>query len=162
MGYTIRHAVPEDTPHLVRFMEGLQRVEEPMNPDRAPAKEMAASHVAFLLGEVAENGGCTFVAIPDGSDQPIGFALSSLETFGGTYIREEVRRSAWIHDLWVDEEHRGGEVVDLLFAATEEHYRAMGIKRLMIVYVDGNDRAGRAYLKRGFKPYESILERPID
>ena len=161
MGYTIRLALPSDEPHLVRFMEGLQRVEEPLNPDRAPAEEMAAPHIAFLLGEVATHGGCTFVAVPEGSDTPIGFALSIQETFFGTYIRKEVSTVGWLHDLWVDEAHRGGDVVDLLFAATEDFFRQRGVTRMIIAYVEGNERAKQAYLKRGFKPYEQILERPI-
>lgn len=163
VSYRIRHAVTGDEAHLVRFMIGLQKVEEALNTDRAPAQDMAESHLMFLRREVAENQGCVLVAVPEeGEDVPIAFALASVECFGGTYIRKEKRSVAWMHDLYVDEAHRGTEVLDLLFTATEAHFKALGIDRIVIAHVAGNDRARAAYLKRGFVPYESILERAID
>lgn len=161
MGYTIRHAVPEDDPHLVRFLSSLQRFEMDLATDRAPPEEAGPAHIAYLQGAIEERGGCTLLAIPDGDNVPVAFCMSVIDQFVGAYIRDDRRTVAWIQDLWVDEDHRGGEVVDLLFAETEAYFREMGISRLIIAHVEGNDRARAAYLKRGFTPYEALLERII-
>jgi GNAT superfamily N-acetyltransferase len=156
----VRPARPEDRPHLVRFMAGLQETERALHPSRRPGAEAAADHFAFLEDHVSGHDGLILCAAPpDGP--PVGFLLGYVEDFGGHYLHPDQRRVGWIADLWIDPEHRGGDLLDRLLAAAERHFAALGLTRLMLAFVTGNIRAETAYRKRGFTDYETILEREI-
>lgn len=156
----IRPAQPDDRPHLVRFMAGLQETERALHPSRRPGAEAAEDHFAYLEAYCAAHDGLILCAAPpDGP--PVAFLLGYIEDFGGHYLYPDHRRVGWIADLWIEPAERGGDLLDRLLAKAEAHFTALGITRLMLAFVTGNARAEAAYRKRGFTDYETILEREI-
>ena len=142
-------------------MAALQETERALHDSRPPGEEMAAAHTAYLLERVAADDGCALVAL-DAAGQPVGFLIGFVEAAGGAYKTPAYARVGFISDLYVTEAARGGPVTDALLDAAAAHFRALGIEQLMLAYVEGNEAARRAYEKRGFRPYERLLTKPID
>jgi len=158
--YSLRPSTAEDRPVLIRFMAALQDVEHALHPDRPPGAETAEAHFEYLRNECAEHQGQFLIAEnPDGA--PVGFILFMVDDFGGHYVHPDHRHVGWVSDIWIEPEHRGQGILDMMFAAAEDHFRALGITRLMLAHLKGNDTARDAYLRRGFTAYETILERKI-
>lgn len=155
----IRPATTADRPALESFMAALQEHERALHDSRLPGSAMAADHLAYLLGEVAQCQGCCLIAERGGS--PIGFLIGVVERQAGRYLAGGYDAMGLITDVYLVEEARGGDALDALLAAAEAHFRALGIGRLLLFHLEANAPAARAYAKRGFAPYERVLVKRI-
>ncbi|MEQ8603134.1 MAG: GNAT family N-acetyltransferase [Marivibrio sp.] len=163
MSIAVRPARSDDRPTLVRFMGALQDVERALHPDsRLPGADMAEAHTAYLLEEAETPGGLVLLAEEPETGRAVGFLIAYEEAQEGIYLTPPFERIGWVSDLYVEEAARGGGATDALLAAAEAHFRARGITRLLLSYLVGNEAAARAYAKRGFAPYETVLAKPID
>ncbi|MEQ8443821.1 MAG: GNAT family N-acetyltransferase [Alphaproteobacteria bacterium] len=160
MSYRVRPAAGNDRPVLIRFMAALQDVEHALHPDRPAGAGSSEAHLDYLIAECAANDSQVVLAVgADGT--PVGFAIWMVEDFGGHYVLPEHRNVGWVSDIWIEPAHRGRNILDLFLTAAEDHFRALGISRLMLAYLRGNEGARLAYERRGFTAYETILERDI-
>jgi len=163
MSIIARPARPDDRPALVRFMSALQDVERGLHPDsRLPGADMAEAHTAYLLQRAAAPGGTVLLAERQESGRAVGFLIAYEEAQEGVYLTPAFERIGWVSDLFVEEAARGGGATDALLDAAAAHFRARGVTRLLLSYLVGNDAAARAYEKRGFAPYETVLAKAID
>lgn len=160
MTIPLRDAGPGDRPAVVAFMARLQDHESTIHSSRPPGAEVAADHVAYLERECRDNDGRIVIAV-DPEDRPIALAIFLVEDFGGHFLYPDHQRVGWVSDLWIEPDHRGGTVLDSLLEEAERHFKSLGLTRMMLSFLTENEGARKAYRRRGFQPYEEILEREI-
>ena len=152
----VRDATDGDRHALEAMMAALQEVERALHPEsRRPGGAMAADHLSFLLGQVEAHLGCCLIAEADGA--AIGFLIAFVEQDDGHYLTADYAAPAHVSDLYVADAWRGKGVVDALMEAAETHFRALGTRQMTLSYLAGNIAAERAYAKRGFAPYATVM-----
>lgn len=151
--HRIRDAAPEDRPLLVGFMARLQDHERQIEANRRPGSEMAAGHLDYLLGLVAEQDG--FVLVAERGRQAVGFLVGIVEQIdaGDLHIVESQRRYGYVSDLFVAPAARGLGLGDALLDEAERRFRAKGLPTMMISYLEANEPARRLYARAGFADY---------
>jgi len=155
----VRPARPENRPALVGFMAALQNHERAFHADRRPGEEMAGAHFAELERQATKTGGCVLLALEAGN--PIGFLVGHVEGTSG-HVEAALRRYGRITDVYVEPSARRRGVAARLIAAAEDHFRAAGLRRVLLAVIAGNAGARAAYRRLGYRSYEEILEKPLD
>ncbi|MDO8839350.1 MAG: GNAT family N-acetyltransferase [Parvibaculum sp.] len=155
---TIREARPEDRPALIRLMGVLNEFETTIEDNRADASA-AESHLDWVSGEIAAQGGVTLVAESGG--HVVGFLSFAIEEDPGTFVRPEHRRHAMIWDISVDEAARGQGIGRALLDAAEAQAKAAGIGEIRLYVLEGNARARRIYAEAGYRDYERLMAKRL-
>ncbi|PKQ06116.1 MAG: hypothetical protein CVT72_07540 [Alphaproteobacteria bacterium HGW-Alphaproteobacteria-11] len=158
MDVVVRVARDADRPALIRLMGALNEFEAAIEDNRAGASA-AESHLDWVSGEIAAQGGVTLVAEDEGS--VVGFLSFAFEEDPGTFVRPEHRRHALIWDISVDEGARGKGVGRALLEAAEAHTRAAGIGEIRLYVLESNARAQRIYDAAGYRTYERLMAKRI-
>jgi aminoglycoside 3-N-acetyltransferase I len=158
-GFTIRDARwPEDEAAAIWFIDGLQRFEQKMEPNRRIDPQVGADYFAVLMKRVAENEGRVFVAEQNGAS--VGWAVFLIED-EPIYIVEKDRRAAYVAELFVWEKARGTGVGKALLGACEREAIARGVQVIMIGVLQKNARARAVYRAAGFAPYAEVLRKQL-
>jgi ribosomal protein S18 acetylase RimI-like enzyme len=149
-----RDYAPEDQAAVTAMMARLQEHERQISADRRPGNEMAAGHLRYLLDECSRKQGRVFVAERGGS--VVGFIVVLMEQFdeADLHLYPCYKSFADITDLYVEEHHRGRGIAGALLSAAEEHARAIGIERIKLSALSGNEEARAVYLRRGYREYD--------
>ena len=158
MDVAVRTARADDRPALIRLMGALNEFEAAIEDNRADASA-AESHLDWVNGEIAAQGGVTLVAEIGGS--VVGFLSFALEEDPGTFVRPEHRRHAMIWDISVDAASRGQGVGRALLTAAEAHAKATGIGEIRLYVLESNARARRIYDEAGYRTYERLMAKRI-
>lgn len=158
MSVVVRVARDADRPALIRLMGALNEFEAAIEDNRADASA-AESHLDWVSGEIAVQGGVTLVAEESGSI--VGFLSFAFEEDPGTFVRPEHRRHAMIWDISVDEGARGQGVGRALLEAAEAHTKATGIGEIRLYVLESNARARRIYDAAGYRTYERLMAKRI-
>lgn len=145
----IRDARDADGPRLEAFMAALQDFERAIEPNRTPGAEMAASHVAALIGWAGEHPGGS-VLVAEVSGEVAGFLITGIVHELGTYVPEDARIVGDLSDLWVEPAFRGRGIARALIAGAEARLRAAGIRRVQVSAVPGNAAALALYRRLGY------------
>ncbi|GMG81951.1 hypothetical protein LNKW23_11640 [Paralimibaculum aggregatum] len=158
----LRPATEADRGALVAMMARLQDHERAMEENRRPGAEMAAPHIAALLGWIADDpaAGCLIAEGPDG-EAPLGFILWGVETEFGDFVLPEARRLGRISDLWLEPRGRGTGLARAMIAAAEAHLAAHGIRRVEISALSANAHARAVYAALGYRENLVTLARWI-
>jgi GNAT superfamily N-acetyltransferase len=155
---TVRPATAADRDVLVRHALDLNNFENAIIGDRATDEAGAVASLDAALDRIARDGGIALVAEQDG--RVIGHLFLTLDT-APPFIREDLRRRAWVADAFVQEAHRGQGVFHALLAEAERFATAAGCAAILIGVIEGNTRAERTYLHAGFAPYARELIKPL-
>jgi ribosomal protein S18 acetylase RimI-like enzyme len=152
--FSTRDFAPGDLAAVTAMMARLQDHERQISADRRPGSEIAAGHLSYLLDECSRKQGRVFVAERGGS--VVGFIVVMVEHFdeGDLHLYPMYKSFADITDLYVEENHRGRGIAGALLSAAEEHARAMGIERIKLAALSGNEEARAVYLRRGYREYD--------
>jgi len=142
--------LPEDKPELLAFIEGMQRFEHAIEPDRRIDAGVAEEFFTDIFTRLAEKKGVAFIAEEGG--EKLGWAAVYREQ-NDVYVRADEREFAYISELYVVEPARGTGVGRALVAACEEWARSLPVTVLMINVLEGNQRAATIYRKAGFATY---------
>lgn len=154
---SIRGAVwPADKAAAISFIDGLQRYEHAVEPNRRTDATVAAEYFDVLMDAVAEHHGIVRIAEADG--RAIGWAVAWHE-LDDMYVVAEERRFVYISELYVEEAARGTGVGRSLIAACDDWARAEGVVIVKIGVLTRNERAEAVYRAAGFEPYALRLRK---
>lgn len=158
MTCTIRPATPQDDAALAEQFQGLNTYEEPFIGDRRLDSEGGRESLDACRARVAETGGHALVAELEG--RVVGHMFLWFET-DPVFVRPELRRHAYVADLFVREAARGHGIGGALLAEAERLARAAGVPRIKIGVLVGNDGAEALYRRQGYRPYAVALCKPL-
>ncbi|MBI3675677.1 MAG: GNAT family N-acetyltransferase [Proteobacteria bacterium] len=148
--------LPADKAACVSFIDGLQKYEHVLEPDRRIDAKVGEEYYAVLMKRVAENKGRIFVVESNG--EAVGWAVFVVDSLE-LYIVDEQRTCGYVAELYLKESMRGSGAGKALLAACEAEARKHGLKHLMIGVLDKNARAAKVYDAAGFSPYSLQLRK---
>jgi ribosomal protein S18 acetylase RimI-like enzyme len=152
----VRPMEPRDRDAVAALLLDLNRVENALTSDRHVAPEAGHDCLAENEPYIAEQGGAMLVAEADG--RVVGTLLMSFEE-EDAFVRPDLRNSAHVLDLCVDEDFRGRGIGRLLLAEAERI--AAGRSALLIGAIAGNERALGLYESAGFRRQAVELLKPL-
>ncbi|MSP82664.1 MAG: GNAT family N-acetyltransferase [Alphaproteobacteria bacterium] len=156
----IRTATNGDEPVLERFAAALQEFERPLDASLMSGVEMiAAGYVTEMLVEAATRGGLVLIAEIVGV--PVGYAAAVVKDEDDATVRPEVRHYLYVTDAYVEPEHRGSGIVQALLARMEIRARELGVNRMLINALAGNQAARAAYRRFGFRDYTVDMQKTL-
>jgi ribosomal protein S18 acetylase RimI-like enzyme len=159
----LRSYVEADRPALV---EGLRRLQDALarldgsGSLRGGVDFDAPAYVAALLHDVAARDGVVAVAEADG--RVVAFVAGTIPLPSEAELLES-RATRWgrVHELWVEEGHRGRGLGAALLARAEAHFRARGCDRCRLEIVPENAAARALYASRGYRERLISFERTL-
>jgi GNAT superfamily N-acetyltransferase len=158
MPLCVRPALPTDRHALIEQYLGLNRHEEPIVHNRVTTYAGAVESLADAEERLARAGGVALVAELDG--RVVGHLFLEFRQ-DPVYVRPELRRYAYVSELFVrDEARRCGAGAALMHEA-ERIAVGRGIGRLMVDVLAGNAVAEAFYARSGFTAYAIELGKAI-
>ena len=158
MPLTIRPALAADREALIEQYLGLNRYEEPIAGNRVLDHAGAVESLADAEERLARNNGTALVAELDG--RVVGHLFLEFREHP-VFVRAALRPYAYVAELFVREEARGGGVGTALMREAERIAAARGVGRLMVEVLAGNAMAEAFYARRGFKAHAIELGKAI-
>ena len=159
MSVVIRDAdLDRDRAVLESFILGTNTYEAQFETDRRLDRGVGAAYLPELIGRVTGQQGRIFVAELAGA--PIGWAVCYADRHE-PFVKEEERPFGYVAELFVDEAHRGRHIGRTLLMACEDHFRALGLKTVLIGALSQNTRAANAYRAAGYTDYAINLRKVL-
>lgn len=155
----IRNSHSSDREAIIDLIWELNRFEAPLSGDRVKDRTGAARCLRDNDEAVRQSGGISIVAEIDG--QITGYLCLAIESIG-SFVREDVRRVGFVRELIVNDAHRRSGIGQKLLQEAEDYITSIGIKRLMLGVLAGNEPAQRAYVKFGLRPYAIEMIKDLD
>ncbi|NOT40442.1 MAG: GNAT family N-acetyltransferase [Alphaproteobacteria bacterium] len=147
-----------DRPSLERFIVGSNTYEAQFESDRRLDAGAGADYLPLLVDSATNKRGRIFIAEEAGV--PIGWAVCYVEQHE-PFVKEEERPYGYVSELFVVETHRGRHVGRDLLNACEDHFRALGLKTVLIGALSPNARAVNAYRAAGYADYAINLRKVL-
>jgi ribosomal protein S18 acetylase RimI-like enzyme len=149
---------PQDREAVAALLLQLNLVENALTGDRHVSPEAGRDCLAENEPYIAEQGGAMLVAEVGG--RVVGTLLMSFEE-EDAFVRPDLRSSAHVLDLCVDEAFRGRGIGRRLLAKAEQIARRAGRSALLIGAVAGNESAIGLYESAGFRRQAVELLMPL-
>lgn len=157
MSFRVRDiALPEEKAAALSFIDGSQRYEHIVEPNRRCDDAVASEHFAHLIGRMETNTGRIFVAEQVG--RAIGWAVFFVEQHP-VFVNENQRAYGYIAELFVEEHARSLGVGRALIECCEAEARRRGLGHIMIGVLANNTRAADIYARAGYAPYSLELRK---
>jgi|SRR5581483_9964820 len=121
---------------------------------RERASALAEQQTDGLLPKGKDTDGMFIVMAEVEEVGPVGYAWLALE---GPDVS-----SAWIHDIAIDEEHRGKGYGRALLNGLEQVARERGLESIALNVFAGNDYARRLYERAGYEPTSIHMSKRLD
>lgn len=146
---TVRRARPDDVPAIAAFAGKLYHLHHRLDPARfwdlgGDAPERVRGRERFFASQLSDPDARLLVVEQDG--RVVGHAYLTFEAHDYAQLLES---AAWLHDLWVAPEARGGAVADALFGAARAEAVAAGHVRLVLTVAATNARATAFFERHG-------------
>jgi GNAT superfamily N-acetyltransferase len=144
----IRPATDADVPSLGRLGAALMRLHYNFDRQRflAPSSNAEESYGWFLGSQLQDADAAVFVAERAGT--VVGYVYASLEPLSWKELRDA---AGFIHDVLVDEAHRGGGIASALVETASLWLRAHGAPRVILWTAERNHAAQRLFEQAGFR-----------
>lgn len=142
----IEPATVDDVPELASLLGVLFTQEADFTPDQH--RQEAGLRLIIASPEI----GLVLVA-----RKPSG--ISGMVSLLFTVSTAEGARVAWLEDMVVREELRGGGLGSRLLQAAVDHARHQGLRRISLLTDKVNAPAQRLYARRGFRESEMMVMR---
>jgi len=144
----IRPATEADVPALGRLGASLMRLHYAFDQQRfiAPRGNPEDGYGRFLGGQLRDPEVVVFVAERAGA--VVGYVYAGLEPHSWKELREA---AGFIHDVLVDEAHRGAGIASALIEAAAAWLKAHGAPRVMLWTAAPNHAAQRLFEQAGFR-----------
>jgi ribosomal protein S18 acetylase RimI-like enzyme len=147
-----------DRATLERFILGSNTYEAQWEGDRRLDAAVGPDYLPELIERAATKQGRILVAEHDGI--VIGWAMCNVEQHE-TFVREEERPFGYVAELHIEESARGQHVGRTLLKSCEDHFRALGVKTVLIGALSPNTRARKAYAAAGYADYAVNLRKVL-
>jgi len=150
--FSIRPAVPDDAPDLVRLINGLadyERLRKDSRPDENALRQQLGPHASPKIEAL--------VAFDDASSRCVGFAL-----FFHNYSTFLTNFGLFLEDLFVEEECRGRGIGFALFKQLAQIAEERGCMRLDWNVLDWNEPAISFYKQLGAAPLSDWTTMRLD
>ena len=144
----IRRATDADVPALGRLGAALLRLHYGFDPQRfmAPHGDPEEGYAWFLGSQLREDDAVIVVAERKGD--VVGYVYAALEPLSWKELREA---AGFIHDVVVDEAHRGTGIASALIESASAWLRDRGAPRVMLWTAERNHAAQRLFEQAGFR-----------
>lgn len=145
----VRRAGPADLPAIASFAGELYRLHHRLDPARfwdlgGDSPEHVSGRTRFFASQLEDADTRLLVAEDEG--RTVGYAYLTFERHDYAQLLES---AAWLHDVWVVPEARGGAVADALFAAARAEAVAAGHLRMVFTVAAANARAAAFFERHG-------------
>lgn len=144
----VRPAAEADLPALGRLGASLLHTHFAFDPQRfmAPPSEPEQGYAWFLGTQLREPDAGIFVAVE--GEQVVGYVYAGLEPQSWKELREA---AGFIHDVAVDEQHRGLGVGTALVTVALDWLRERGAPRVLLWSAERNSGARQLFTRLGFR-----------
>jgi GNAT superfamily N-acetyltransferase len=144
----VRRGTDADVPALGRLGALLLRVHHDFDPLRfmMPHGNPEDGYAWFLGSQLREDDVVIFVAERKGD--VVGYVYAGLEPLSWKELREAC---GFVHDVVIDEAHRGSGIARALIEAACEWLKAHGAPRVILWTAERNQAAQRVFEHAGFR-----------
>ena len=144
----IRRATDADVPALGRLGAVLLHLHYTFDPQRfmAPHDDPEEGYAWFLGSQLREDDAAIVVAERKGD--VVGYVYAALEPLSWKELRDA---AGFIHDVVVDEAHRGSGIASALIESASAWLRDRGAPRVMLWTAERNHVAQRLFEQAGFR-----------
>jgi ribosomal protein S18 acetylase RimI-like enzyme len=144
----IRPATKDDVPALGRLGASLMRLHYAFDNQRflAPGGNAEDGYGHFLGSQLRDAQTTIFVA--DRAGAVVGYVYAGLEPLSWQELRDE---AGFIHDIVVDDSHRGGGIASALIETASLWLKAKGAPRVVLWTAERNHVAQRLFEQAGFR-----------
>ena len=155
----VRLAEFDDKVPIIQMLECLQDYERELHPGRRPGSDVAEYRYKRIIDAAESFDGAVLVAIE--KSEIVGL------TAGWMIIDEDQlqdmshREHGYVSVLFVDQDHRGKGIANILLGAIEKHLVSAGANRLSVSSLARNGPVITACRASGFEPFEVKLEKFI-
>ncbi|MFN9969210.1 MAG: GNAT family N-acetyltransferase, partial [Phycisphaerae bacterium] len=124
----VRTATIDDVPFVLPMVRAICDLHQRHDPERFRVVDDVIERYARWLPERATDSRSVFlVAVENG--KPVGYAVSTIEPEVPIFW---VPECGWIHDIWVQPEHRGRGLARELVRETVKRFCALGVTQLRL------------------------------
>lgn len=141
---TTRQATLNDLPTLLRFEQGVIAAERPFDPTLKDDPLQYYDLPALIASPDVQ------LVVAESGSEIIGCGYARIET-SKHYLKH--RQHAYLGFMYVDPEHRGKGVNQVIVNALKKWTRSKGLTEITLEVYHGNAIAIRAYEKAGFAKY---------
>jgi len=147
--FAIRRARRSDLDALGRLGAALLGVHHAFDRARfmAPGHDPAAGYAWYLGTQLTNRDAAIFVA--ERHAAVVGYVYAAIEPQSWKELRDE---AGFIHDVFVDQDARGGGVATALVDTASAWLRDRGMPRVVLWTAHANHAAQRLFAAGGFRP----------
>jgi GNAT superfamily N-acetyltransferase len=158
-GYRIEPYRASDLPAVIAFVEAVQEYEREQVPALKAGADIGPSYAEHILNRVRNRNGLILLAKSD--EKPIGLICAWIDEDDDMLLCDDMRRHAYVSDVFVVDDWRREGVGGTLLAAIESYMRQRGCLRMRVCSKAANATALKFYEAAGYRPYEVIFAKPI-
>lgn len=145
----IRAATPADVPAILPLVAKLTALHERNDPQRFKVLPDVLDRYAQWLPIRATDARSVLLVAENEQGSVVAFLVGTIEPEVPIFWIPEC---GWIHDVWVEPEHRKQGVAAALVETAADLFRTKGVKQLRLHTGSFNDQARSAFAKSGFRP----------
>ena len=145
MAVEIRRARRTDAATIAEFAVALFELHEKWDPRRFTQIATPEGAARFYGGRAEAENAAVFIAENDG--KAVGFAYLEFEP---VLYAELAVKAAWLHDIYVDEDARGGGAGNALLDAVRNEARRLGANKVLLSVAVKNIAGEKFFEQNGF------------
>ncbi len=157
-GVYVREAQEGDVEAVARLVARLKQVNEELDPHFKTVRDLEEAARRYVEEAIASDSKRVLVAVDEDTGEIAGVIIIELQD----RVFYEPRVKAVITDFYVVPRYRRRRVGSLLVDKAAEAAKAAGAGILTAVYPAGNNIAAAFYERRGFRPLQVEVYRPLD
>jgi ribosomal protein S18 acetylase RimI-like enzyme len=158
MQFTIRKAVTENELEQAKKLLGdLFDHENSLRGDRKPTADILDGGFSYVVKNVKDHDGAIFL-VYDG-DKPVGFATCWVVSGDG--LDSGDNRLGHFSDAYICPEYRGQGLYHQLVDARKNHFRSLGVKKVIVDTLGTNKDTQNILQKCGFAIHKIIYESEV-
>ncbi|MBD2410700.1 GNAT family N-acetyltransferase [Nostoc calcicola FACHB-389] len=143
----IRPATTTDVPAVLPMVAKICALHESWDSAKYGFLSHPEQRYEKWLTRLANNDSSVFL-VSEKSGQLVGFVVATIEQEIPIYRLEEF---AFVHDIWVEPEHRQNGIARQMVMQTIERFSQMGVKQIRLDTANANEASRRLFASCGFR-----------